>query len=374
MAIRADLLAVPRDQRPRLKGLALAQLSPRRVTRGAGDVEIQSITAIDSGVELLIRAWRPNGLARGFGDGSVEIERIRISNPPICVPDPAGDIDLSFTDDDGTPYTRRFREDLDEALLQVLDHVLRVVPTHGPERIQRGRVGRTVSTFYAGGGDGYVENDNTVWDTAHDAVTGTFADATTNPFRVQTGLLAGEYSFRRGLVPIDTSTLPDTDVISAATFSLFVSALSQNGDNDGTDWWVPVGPTTQADPTTIGTADFDQVGAIDNPTEFSNDRKDYGSHTLSTYADWVFNASGLANISQTSYTLIGVREGHDCTDSVYAGANNTSNQIRYASSEATGTTTDPVLVVTHAAPSSAAGPLIGGKLVGHGILRGRLVA
>ena len=361
MDIRAEVLAVPRDQRAALKGRALAQIAPQRAFRRSGEVELVSVRALDRGVVVMLRAWDSRGRPRGLGDGSIEIERVRLINPPICIPDPDGPINLDWRDDDGVVHRRRFREDHVEALWQALDHTLRVLPVHGPERTERGRVGRTVSTFYAGGGDGYVEESSSaVWATCHGAATGTAVDATTNPFRCQSGkTLAGNFFMRRAFIPFEfTSDIPDTDTISAATLSLFVSALTINGDNDGDDWFVPLGPTSQADPTTLATADYDQCGAVTSPTEFSNDRKDYSSHTVGTYADWVFNASGLANINKTGYTLIGLREGHDVLNSPYAGASNTQNQIRYNSSEAAGTTNDPVLVVTHAAAGGSILPLI----------------
>src|SRR3989344_2016473 len=50
--------------------------------------EIQSVQKIEGGIEILARAWK-DGKQLGFGkDGSVEIERFKIFNPPILVDDP----------------------------------------------------------------------------------------------------------------------------------------------------------------------------------------------------------------------------------------------------------------------------------------------
>src|SRR3990167_9831546 len=50
-------------------------------------VEIKSFSKIAGGIEVLVKAWRKSKQL-GFGvDGSVEIERIRIHNPPILIPD-----------------------------------------------------------------------------------------------------------------------------------------------------------------------------------------------------------------------------------------------------------------------------------------------
>ena len=55
-------------------------------------IKVQSISKIEGGVEVFARAWR-EGQQLGFGtDGSVEIERFRIFNPPVLVPDPNGEI------------------------------------------------------------------------------------------------------------------------------------------------------------------------------------------------------------------------------------------------------------------------------------------
>src|SRR3990167_4725754 len=58
-------------------------------------VEIQSLKAIEvngsHGVEIMARAWKGTKQL-GFVDGTVEIERFRIFNPPIVVDDPNGDI------------------------------------------------------------------------------------------------------------------------------------------------------------------------------------------------------------------------------------------------------------------------------------------
>jgi hypothetical protein len=206
-------------------------------------------------------------------------------------------------------------------------------------------------TFYAGAGDGFIESLVANWDTCHDATSGTSVDATGTTLRANSGLFTGNYSIRRAFLPFDTSAIPDTNVVSAATLYLYCTSLTSNSDNDGEDFFVPVG-TTQADPTTLAVGDFDQCGAINAPTELSDDRKDYGSLTLNAYNTWVLNAAGLAAISKTGYTLIGLREGHDVLDHAYAGADPGSNQVRFATSEDTSGTKDPYLVVTHAAAAT----------------------
>ena len=55
-------------------------------------VEIQSVNKIEGGIEVFARAWK-GAQQVGFGnDGTVEIERFRIFNPPVLVPDQNGAI------------------------------------------------------------------------------------------------------------------------------------------------------------------------------------------------------------------------------------------------------------------------------------------
>jgi len=61
-------------------------------------VDLSNIALIDGGYEVLIQAWK-SGEPVGFGaDGSVEIERIRVFNPPVLVPDTAGAIVIPVED------------------------------------------------------------------------------------------------------------------------------------------------------------------------------------------------------------------------------------------------------------------------------------
>ena len=61
-------------------------------------VEVQSVEKIDGGLQIFARAWKGEEQL-GFGsDGSVEVERFRIFNPPILIDDPNGDIVREYPD------------------------------------------------------------------------------------------------------------------------------------------------------------------------------------------------------------------------------------------------------------------------------------
>ena len=58
-----------------------------KTKRGNLEVKIISIKEIEGGIEVMARAWK-KGKQLGFGkDGSVDIERFNIYNPPVLVED-----------------------------------------------------------------------------------------------------------------------------------------------------------------------------------------------------------------------------------------------------------------------------------------------
>jgi len=115
----------------------------------------------------------------------------------------------------------------------------------------------TVTDYYAGAGDGIVRReDSAVWADEHDNANGTWADPTGTALSIRSALTdGGNYRIWRGFLPIDCTAIDDSANISAAV--LYVSAgYKANGDDDGDDWINVVGETSQADPTTLGNADY----------------------------------------------------------------------------------------------------------------------
>lgn len=212
----------------------------------------------------------------------------------------------------------------------------------------------TTTPYYAGAGDGFVWTQSTVWNTVHDATTGT-ADSTGATVYVGVGMSGTNYRIRRGFFPPNTSGLPDSAEISAGLLYLWPPSAVNDSDNDGEDYIVVIGETTQADPTTLEAEDFDQCGAINNPTEGS-DKIDLGNITDGQYNIWTLNATGISWIKKTAadpYTMLGVREGHDCLDHAYVGADGTNNSLYIQASEYTGIDQDPYLSVTYTVEGGA---------------------
>lgn len=332
--------------------------TPRTFTHKGLKVEVISIEKIEGGIKSKVRSWR-GSKQLGFMDGSVEIETINIYNPPILVPDPNGDIIQEWNEKvgDGPDVirSRKLKEDPEQAFMEALVSTIERVGKEDTN-IQKGKVGTTVSTFYAGSGDGYsaVWESTSSWATVHDATTGNDTSATTTTTYAgfcQHQTTGGKTSILRAFFPFDTASLPDTDDISAATLTLYSTGTTANGDNDG-DNFVAIVQTSQASNTTLANADYDTCGdAITNPTEgatrISLNSWSTGAGNANTFT---LDATGISWISKTGYTKLGAREGHDVKNNQIA--NNTSSGAAVYLSEQSGTSTDPTLTVTHAPASS----------------------
>lgn len=214
------------------------------------------------------------------------------------------------------------------------------------------------ASYYSGVGDGYVTKINADWNTAHDATSGTadYTASSDQPARTGRGS-NGNFNMRRGFWPIDSSGLPSNAIISAATFSLYVTGKSDY-DNDGDDW-MNLFETTQGSETSLVDNDYDNCGSVDNPTEGAT-RIDIGDISTSAYNNWTLDSTGISWIkrsgessscgSTAGYTCLGMREGHDAIDSSFTGVAGSWNNINTYFSEQTGTTNDPYLSVTYSVP------------------------
>ena len=321
-------------------------------------VEIKDITAIEDGISLYARAWKGTNQL-GFGnDGTIEWEHFIIHNPPILVDDTNGTIIRKSTDIEGVEKIRKLREAPILAIQETLAHIVKLVGKENTEIIS-GRTGNTTSTFFPAAGaaspvDGYVyHNTSTVWATAHDAANG--AAAETGEATMQAS--SARVTISRIYTLFDTSAIPDADVISAATYSLFVTSVN-NADNDGDDF-VSVVTTTPANTNNLVVGDYSQI--ITTEQHDTTQRKDLTSVSTSAYLDWTLNATGIASILKTGITKFGVREGHDIINSaVLDDAANVGDRLFASQADEAGTTQDPKLVVVHGAAAVASNFLLMG--------------
>ena len=140
--------------------------------------------------------------------------------------------------------------------------------------------------------------------------------------------------------------MPQTDTISGATRALYITSVSDQDDD--AQGYVSTYATTPASNTAITTADYDQIG-----TTVQSDNLDLSSISTGAFNTWTLNAAGLASIDKTGVTKFGGREGHDAENSVITGVGAKENSIAFRTADYTGTTSDPVLTVTHAAAATS---------------------
>ena len=202
----------------------------------------------------------------------------------------------------------------------------------------------TTTSFYAGsGGDGEIyKGGSSNWTIEHDATSGTAEGSATTAY-TYVEHDGSTYWIARTALPFDTSSIPDNATITAATLKVYVDAKS-DGDNDGSDF-VRVVQNTTASATALADGDYDQIGSIDNPTAGASDTDITGVST-GAYLSIPLNATGLGWISKTSYTKLGLREGHDATD-VAPGNSTGITGLQIRTADYTGTASDPILEITY---------------------------
>lgn len=206
----------------------------------------------------------------------------------------------------------------------------------------------TTETYYAhttgSGRVGY--SDNSSWSTTRDATTGiTATPGDTDSYICRVRHLLGNYIIDRNFQPINTSGLPDSAIISSATYKIWLLSYGDTS-SDGHDYAVIV-QTSQSDTTTFTTADYDLFGTTEGSDQFSLS----GSLATGEYKTFTLNATGLGWINKTGYTKLGVRGGGDITNN--APPDNTYYQFYGYCAAQTGTDKDPYLSVTYSVPVTA---------------------
>ncbi|MCA9325727.1 hypothetical protein KDA23_06760, partial [Candidatus Saccharibacteria bacterium] len=194
--------------------------------------------------------------------------------------------------------------------------------------------------------DGYsMYSSNSNWNTVHYATDGTSADDSSESLDSRTEYrFNGQWYICRVITLFDTSSLPDSDTISAASLTVEDTANSYQNMADTTNCFHAVVQTqATASNTAVGTADYDLVGdAIDNPTEAhdAGERLDTSGGVPGAGVDvtWDFNATGISWISKTGLTRLGIRSGEDITDT--PGSQGTADRNRFMpySADTAGTT------------------------------------
>ena len=331
--------------------LALPNIASFTDIKSDSTVSILSITKIDGGIEVLARGWL-NNIQYGFSDdGSVDIEKFRIYNPPILVYDPNGKIVRESKDDKGIITKRYLTENPAEAIKQVLGHAVLITGKLG-YKITPEKIGHTTDIFYPAGGanspvDGPIFMEIPTggnWATMI-AAAGSEALPTTTGTRFigyemwPSSLLYD--IFWRSIFLFNTATI-NTDTINSAVISLY-GTNKYNEANSSPD--INIYSSAPAADNDLVPGDFDSFGS----TAFSS-AISYASFNTSGYNDFTLNASGISNINKTGISKFGARNAnHDVAGSVPDWVSEGYDRLEGYYADQTGTASDPVLTIVHTA-------------------------
>ena len=198
---------------------------------------------------------------------------------------------------------------------------------------------------YSSAGDGTVSNmtASSSWSNCRNAGTGTAKDDTgvTNIIQTDVGF-SGEKGLRRMFWAFDTSSIGSGQAVTAADLKLYGSTTSNYAISDP-DLYIVSG--SQASTSSLATSDFGSVGS----TSFGT--KTFASWSGAGYNTISLNSSGQAAINMTGYTKLAGRMGNDYNNTD-PGTSFASAYMQAYTSEQSGTSNDPQLVVTYTAASS----------------------
>lgn len=220
----------------------------------------------------------------------------------------------------------------------------------------------TTTSYYVGSGDGAVEivNTSTGWSTIHNRASGDYANYTNNYLAINRflGVLrdsSTRHDPTRAFLPIDTSAIPDTDIISSAKMYLCSTGNGSVGEDTGYAWFAIV-ETTQDDTSKVVVGDFSRCGSATNPTLLS-DTINISSTTTDDYSEYTLNANGISAINKAGISKFGVRSGDDMQETDPFTLLSVSNGNNVYSSETAGTDKDPYLSVTYGTGATPSGSL-----------------
>ena len=357
------------SERPYKKGCEMAKIGSVAKHKRAdqyfdGYIQIVEMNPINGGVEVFARAWNSTGKQYGFGkDGSVDIERFLIVNPPIMVPDGTTS---SFTNETGQTFQRNnFKEDIREALLQSLFHTISVKKQKFlSANIMLDKRGHTTTTVYpdpdveVSSVDGMARFlGDAVWATARGHAGSGAVDNSTNRTApaLESGSNSGNWDIIERLFTLyDTSSIADDATIDSCIHSLYIEAKTDNATfNQGLTPTVMV----TASNTSLVAGDY---GSSVNGAAIAS-ALDLGSVTTAAYNNFTCNATGIANTSKTGITKFGAMLSGDQSNTEPTWAGSVRSDVTTSLAETAGTTQDPKLVIESTAVAVA--PLINKPLI-----------
>jgi hypothetical protein len=198
----------------------------------------------------------------------------------------------------------------------------------------------TTTTIFGDAVDDYVSNYSATYATARDGA-GSFEPLNSAALDMFLGQVhgGGVYYCLEVFLGFDTSGIPDIDVVSAAVLSMYGLNDNDTGDvNNVTvrtyDWG-----------SSVDTGDFRTAAQLNALTSVATAA--FGTFTASGYIDFISTGSMPAAINITGFTRFVLHGNRHAAGT--APSNDTEEYWALYSSDNTGTTNDPKLVVTHAA-------------------------
>lgn len=335
-AVLAQSFETAQDKRAALMAARASEFSgmvgARDITRGRYGISILKGKVSGGQVELFARVFR-DGVQIGFGpDGSVDVERFVIVNPPVLVKDATGDVPLIRRGVDGNQVETRYRVNVLDVVRDALaDMILKAGKANG--KIVPNREGQTTYTIFSNGAnDGYIQSSNGTYSTAR---AGSNLSATSNTVDVYIGQLeAGEFSCYEGFVNFTTSTVAGT--ISAATLSIY-------GQFDGSDTNFTVNARlSNYTASGLTTADWIAGASLSGQTLLATFATS-GGWSDAAYNVFSSEAAFITNIDQSGNTGIMLSSSrHQGNNAPGVG---TFEYVGAYGGVQTGTTNDPRLVV-----------------------------
>jgi len=233
-------------------------------------------------------------------------------------------------------------------------------PKLGMKPIREGQeIFFTVTTKFPDAGtgnttiDGSVLEDDTTWDAAHDATSGSGGtrDTETTGFAFSRRTNSGSFSIHRTFASFDFSAVTDTDSKDSGILSFWGISVRDNHTNGARD--VGVVEPTPANDNLLVDGDFDQCGSVDSATEGAT-RITFASLSTGQYNDWTLTSTGLGFISLTGISNFGLRTNYDLDDLEPSPNNANGSGIDNSFADEANTTQDPKCALTHSEASVGA--------------------
>lgn len=196
--------------------------------------------------------------------------------------------------------------------------------------------------------DGWARQDQATqtWATLHDAAGNDFSD-TSDPTQIaaiEASTTADRFNqIFRSIFLFDSSSIPDSDSIDAATMSVRGTTKS-NAANFSPAPEINVYTSNPASNTGLTGTDYSTLGTVAQ----SDTNITHAGYSTTGYNDFVLNATGRGNVSKTSVSKFGIREAtYDAANVAPTWVNSGQWNMLANHAEAADVTTDPKLAVTH---------------------------